>query len=68
MFPINSDHQGSTFPGHPTWVSIEPVIDPDQAIKLVEMLHPVVDHWKVGKSITIKISKMPWTGAGSGMR
>jgi len=33
----------------PTWVSIEPVIDPDQAIKIVETLHPVVDHWKVGK-------------------
>jgi DNA repair photolyase len=35
--------------GIPTWVSIEPVIDPGQAVKLVKMLHPVVDHWKVGK-------------------
>lgn len=33
----------------PTWVSIEPVNDPLQAIKLVESLHPFVDHWKVGK-------------------
>lgn len=32
-----------------TWVSIEPVIDPDQALHLVESLHPFVDHWKVGK-------------------
>ena len=35
--------------GIPTWVSIEPVIDPVQAIKLVQAIHPFVDHWKVGK-------------------
>ena len=35
--------------GFPTWVSIEPVIDPLQAMKLVESLQPFVDHWKVGK-------------------
>lgn len=35
--------------GIATWVSIEPVIDPGQAIELVEMLHPFVEHWKVGK-------------------
>jgi DNA repair photolyase len=35
--------------GIPTWISLEPVIDPDQAIRIVEMLHPIVDHWKVGK-------------------
>lgn len=35
--------------GIPTWVSIEPVIDAGQALKLVKMLHPFVDHWKVGK-------------------
>jgi DNA repair photolyase len=32
-----------------TWVSMEPVIDPDQAISLVKVLHPFVSHWKVGK-------------------
>lgn len=35
--------------GIKTWVSMEPVIYPDQAIELVKKLHPVVDHWKVGK-------------------
>jgi len=37
------------FLGISTWVSIEPVIDPVQAIQLVRRLHPFVDHWKVGK-------------------
>lgn len=32
-----------------TWVSMEPVIDPAQAISLVQALHPNVNHWKVGK-------------------
>lgn len=35
--------------GIKTWVSMEPVIDPAQAISLVKALHPVVNHWKVGK-------------------
>jgi len=35
--------------GIKTWVSLEPVIDPKQAIRLVEVLHPIVAHWKVGK-------------------
>jgi DNA repair photolyase len=35
--------------GIPTWVSLEPVIDPDQALEVIKMLDPVVDHWKVGK-------------------
>lgn len=35
--------------GIPTWVSIEPVIDPDQALELIMELHPIVDHWKIGK-------------------
>lgn len=33
----------------PTWVSMEPVIDPQQALDLVDMLYPIVDSWKVGK-------------------
>ena len=32
-----------------TWVSIEPVIDPDSALKLMEMLKGYVSLWKVGK-------------------
>jgi DNA repair photolyase len=32
-----------------TWVSLEPVICPDQALELIEKLHPIVNSWKVGK-------------------
>ncbi|SLM29781.1 Radical SAM domain protein [Desulfamplus magnetovallimortis] len=32
-----------------TWVSMEPVIVPKQAIDLVNRIHSIVDHWKVGK-------------------
>jgi len=32
-----------------TWVSLEPVIDPAQALEIIQTLHPIVDHWKVGK-------------------
>lgn len=32
-----------------TWVSMEPVIIPDEALALIPMLAPFVDHWKVGK-------------------
>ena len=35
--------------GIPTWVSVEPVIEPDQALQIIQALHPIVDHWKVGK-------------------
>jgi DNA repair photolyase len=35
--------------GIPTWVSVEPVIEPDQALKVIKELHPIVDHFKVGK-------------------
>ena len=35
--------------GIPTWVSLEPVIDPEQALDIVKALHPIVDFWKVGK-------------------
>jgi DNA repair photolyase len=33
----------------PTWVSLEPVIEPGEAIKVVRELHPIVRHWKIGK-------------------
>lgn len=33
----------------PTWISLEPVIDPQQALKVIKDLNPYVDHWKIGK-------------------
>ncbi len=35
--------------GIKTWVSMEPVIDPDQALRLIRQIHTHVDHWKIGK-------------------
>jgi len=35
--------------GIPTWVSLEPVIDPEQTLAIVEVTHPFVDLYKVGK-------------------
>jgi len=35
--------------GIPTWVSIEPVIDPDEALKVMRRLDAVVDEWRIGK-------------------
>lgn len=32
-----------------TWVSMEPVIVPEEALELLRMLSPFVDHWKIGK-------------------
>ncbi len=32
-----------------TWVSLEPVIEPEEALAVIRELHPVVDHWRVGK-------------------
>jgi DNA repair photolyase len=32
-----------------TWVSVEPVVDPAEAIKVVETLRGEVDLWKIGK-------------------
>jgi hypothetical protein len=50
--------------GIKTWVSMEPVIDPAQAIRLVKELHPFVDHWKVGKLNYNKgvSDKVDWLG------
>jgi DNA repair photolyase len=31
------------------WISLEPVIDPEQALMLVKRLHPYVDYWRIGK-------------------
>lgn len=35
--------------GIPTWLSLEPVIEPDQALQVIKELHPIIKHWKVGK-------------------
>lgn len=35
--------------GFTTFLSLEPVIDPIQAIHVVHMLHDYVDYWKIGK-------------------
>lgn len=32
-----------------TWISVEPVVDPDEAIKVVQLLRDEVDFWKIGK-------------------
>lgn len=35
--------------GIQTWISLEPVIDPGQALELIKSMHEYVGHWKVGK-------------------
>ena len=35
--------------GVPTWISCEPVLDVQQTLYLIQMMHEVVDHVKVGK-------------------
>lgn len=35
--------------GIPTWVSIEPVIDPDEALAVMRRLDAAVDEWRIGK-------------------
>jgi len=35
--------------GIKTWVSLEPVIDPQQALALIRELNSYVGHWKIGK-------------------
>ena len=48
--------------GIPTWVSLEPVIYPEQAIEIIQTLHPFVDHWKIGKINHMKVieKKVNW--------
>jgi len=41
--------QAAKYWGIRTWVSLEPVIDPEQALNLVRCFNEYVDHWKVGK-------------------
>jgi DNA repair photolyase len=35
--------------GIKTWASLEPVIDPEQTVRIIEETHEYVDHYKVGK-------------------
>lgn len=48
-----SDRKAAVMEAHKrgikTWVSVEPVIYPDQALRVIEELLPFVDFWKVGK-------------------
>ena len=44
IYAIHAFHEA----GIPTWVSLEPVIDPDQSIKIIECLSPFVDLFKIG--------------------
>jgi len=42
---IRKAHQA----GIPTWVSLEPVIDPEQSLEIIRATHDIVDLYKVGK-------------------
>jgi len=42
---LKTAHKAGIF----TWVSLEPVINPDQALAVIPMAHPYVNFWKVGK-------------------
>jgi len=45
-----------------TWVSLEPVIDPIQALDVIRLAHSYVDFWKIGKLNHMKDveSKVDW--------
>jgi len=42
---LKTAHKAGIF----TWVSLEPVINPEQALAVIRMAHPYVNFWKVGK-------------------
>jgi len=46
--------------GIETWVSLEPVIMPDQAIRIINLIHELVDHWAVGKINHHKDKGVDW--------
>jgi len=48
--------------GIPTWVSLEPVIDPKQTLELIDETHEYVDRYAVGKLNYVKPPKpVDWT-------
>ena len=47
----------------PTWVSLEPVIVPREALQVIKDLHDIVDYWKVGKinrNAQVTAQKLDW--------
>jgi len=46
-----------------TWVSLEPVIDPAETLKIVELTHEFVDLYKVGKLNYVQ-NKIDWQSFG----
>jgi DNA repair photolyase len=42
---LKAAHKAGIF----TWVSLEPVIDPAQALEVIRIADPYVNFWKVGK-------------------
>jgi len=47
--------------GIPTWVSLEPVIDPIQSLEIIRTTHDYVDVFKVGKwNHDKEASKINW--------
>jgi len=45
LWPIKVAHKR----GIPTWLSVEPVIEPEQALELIEYAHPFCNEIRVGK-------------------
>jgi len=46
-----------------TWVSLEPVRDPEETLKLIKMTHPFVDAFKVGKwNYDPRAKEIDWKG------
>lgn len=35
--------------GIKTWISLEPIIEPEEALDVIKIMHPIVDHFKIGK-------------------
>ena len=49
--------------GFQTWVSLEPVIDPAEALVLIEAMHPYIDVWKVGRwNHDARAKSIDWAG------
>lgn len=47
--------------GIETWASLEPVIDPEQSLKIIRYTHPFVDTFKVGKwNHDARAAKIDW--------
>jgi len=52
--------------GIPTWVSFEPVIDPDLTLELIRLTHPFVDAYKLGKwNYSKEARKIDWVDFGT---